>query len=174
MDSLTGSLDSVSTLATQSALSAWAWGSDFLMVLVLFGLLFLFAWYMGRGPFVALLISLYVGYALYSVFPFMSYAPTSPPLAALATALALYVAGTGIAYLVLRRAVVSDFIYVGLFGLAFLSLLAAGFLIALAYHVFPVASVYTFTPAIDFFFAAKEYFFWWFIAPLIGLFVLAR
>ena len=77
-------------------------------------------------------------------------------------------------FIILRRVVVSDFLYVGIFGLAALSFFAAAFLIALAYHVFPVADVYNFTPAIDLLFAPKEYFFWWFIAPAVGLFFLAR
>jgi hypothetical protein len=74
----------------------------------------------------------------------------------------------------LRRVVVSDFLYVGIIGLLILSLLATGFLIALAYHVFPVTSVYHFSSAIDMLFASKTYFWWWFIAPAVGLFFLAR
>lgn len=174
MDSFSNQLSEVSTTATESALSLFALGSDFFIVLALFGVLFFFAWYMGRGPFVGLIISLYVGYALYTLFPYLSYLPTTPPIATLGAALALYIGFSGIAYLILRRAIVSDFIYVGIFGLAFLSLLTAGFLLALLYHLFPVAPLYTFTPAVDFLFAAKEYFFWWFIAPLIGLFFLTR
>ncbi|MDD2657331.1 MAG: hypothetical protein PHD04_01560, partial [Candidatus Pacebacteria bacterium] len=77
-------------------------------------------------------------------------------------------------YIILRRVVVSDFLYIGIFGLIILSFLGSAFLIALAYHVFPVASVYHFTPAIDLLFAAKAYFWWWFAAPAIGLFFFAR
>ena len=173
MDALS-ELGNLNTIATQSALGAWSWASDFLIVIILCGVLFLFAWYMGRGPFIGLLISLYAGYALYSVFPYASFLPASPPLVALGSAIAVYAVLAGIAYVILRRAVVSDFVYIGLFGLGVLSFLGAGFLLALAYHVFPIHEVYTFTPAVDMLFAAKQYFFWWFIAPLLGLFFLAR
>ncbi len=77
-------------------------------------------------------------------------------------------------YIILRRVVVSDFLYVGIFGLIALSFFGAAFLLALAFQVFPVADVYRFTPAIDLLFAPKAYFFWWFVAPAVGLFFLAR
>jgi hypothetical protein len=77
-------------------------------------------------------------------------------------------------YLILRRVVVSDFLYIGIFGTLILALLGATFLIAMAYHVFPVADVYNFTPAMDALFAPQKYFFWWFVAPALGLFFLAR
>jgi hypothetical protein len=167
-------LAELNTLATESASAAWSWASDFLIIIVLLGFFFLFAWYVGRGPFIGLLMSFYVGYALYLIFPYIDYLPTSPPITALAASVAAYGIATGIAYLILRRTVASDFVFIGIFGLMVLSFLAASFLIALAYHVFPVREVYTFTPAMDTLFAAKEYFFWWFVAPLAGLFFLAR
>lgn len=161
-------------LATSSPLSAWGFASDFLVIFVLCGALFLFAWYVGKGPFIGLMISFYAGYALYSIFPYAAYLPTSPPAAALAASLGIYLGLTAVSYLVLRRTVVSDFVYVGFFGLAILSLLGTGLLLALAYHVFPVQEVHQFTPALNMFFAPREYFFWWFAAPLVGLFFLAR
>ncbi len=147
---------------------------DFLVIFVLVGFLFLFARYTGRGQFVALIISLYSGYAMYSIFPFMGYLPSAPAITALASDLAVYGVLSGIAYVILRRIVVSDFLSIGIIGVAILSVLGAGLLMSLAYNVFPVQNVYTFTPAVDLLFAPKEYFFWWFVAPLIGLFVFAR
>ncbi|MDO8623757.1 MAG: hypothetical protein Q7R54_00140 [bacterium] len=167
-------LSNLNTIATESALSAWAYASDFLIVIILFAVLFVFAWYVGRGPFVGLLISFYAGYALYTVFPFFYLLPSEPPLAMLLSMLAVFALLCGVAYLVLRRAVVSDFISIGLIGLIILSLLGAGFLLVLAYHTFPVREVYAFSPTLDLLFAAKQYFFWWFSAPLVGLFFLAR
>lgn len=164
----------MSTLATHTALTAWSFASDFLIVLILLSVFFLFAWYVGRGPFVAVLLAFYAAYALYTVFPYMSYLPTAPALTALLAHIGLYLALTFIFYIILRRVVVSDFLYIGIFGLIALSFFGAAFLLALAYHVFSVAPVYHFTPAIDILFASKQYFFWWFIAPAVGLFFLAR
>ncbi|MCX6787843.1 MAG: hypothetical protein NT108_01605 [Candidatus Kaiserbacteria bacterium] len=170
----TEGLAKVSALATHTALTVWNGASDFLIVLVLFGLFFLFAYYVGRGPFVALLLSFYSAYAFYAMFPYLSYLPTAPALTALLAQVGLYAAFALVFYIILRRVVVSDFLYIGIFGLTILSFIGAGFLLALAYHVFPVASVYHFTPAVNLLFASKTYFLWWFSAPAVGLFFLAR
>ena len=172
--SATEGLTQVSTLATNTALTVWGGMSNFLVLLALVSALFLFAWYVGRGPFVALLLAFYSAYALYAVFPYISYLPTAPPLTALLAHVGLYLAFSLGFYIILRRVVVSDFLYIGIFGLIALSFLGAAFLIALAYHVFPVADVYRFTPAIEILFAPKAFFFWWFAAPAVGLFFLAR
>ncbi len=170
----TNGIAQVNTLATHTALTAWSAASDFLIVLILLGVLFLFAWYVGRGPFVALLLAFYAAYALYVAFPYASLLPTAPPLTALFAHIGLYMGLVFAFYIILRRVVVSDFLYIGIFGLIALSFLGAAFLLALAYHIFPVASIYHFTPAIDILFAPSKYFFWWFVAPAIGLFFLAR
>ena len=170
----TEGLAQVNTLATNTALSAWNFASDFLIIIVLLAVFFLFAWYAGRGPFVALLLAFYTAYALYVVFPYKSYLPTAPAMSALLAQAGLYFALVLLFFIVLRRIIVSDFLYVGVFGLIALSFLGAAFLLALAYHVFPVADVYRFTPALDALFAQKAYFFWWFSAPAVGLFFLAR
>lgn len=167
-------LTQVNTLATHTALSAWSVAGDFFIILILFGVLFMFAWYVGRGPFVALLLALYAAYAVYLLFPYAALLPTAPALTALLARVALYFAFVAVVYIILRRVVVSDFLYIGLFGLITLSFLGATLLLAFAYQAFPVTSVYHFTHAVDLIFAPKQYFFWWFIAPLVGLFFLAR
>ena len=167
-------LAQVNELATSYAFTAWNAASDFLIIIILFGILFLFAWYIGRATLVSVLLAFYAAYALYVAFPYASFLPTAPAMTALLSHIGLYAALSLVFYIILRRVVVSDFLYVGIFGTIILSFLGATFLIALAYHVFPVADVYRFTPAIDLLFAAKQYFFWWFAAPAIGLFFLAR
>ncbi len=170
----TDGIAQVNTLATHTALTAWNLGSSFLIILVLTAFFFLFAWYVGRGPFVGIVLSYYGAYAVYQAFPYEKYLPQAPALTALIAHVALYAALGFAFYIVLRRVVVSDFLYVGTIGLLVLSFLASAFLIALAYQVFPISSVYHFTPALDALFAPKEFFFWWFVAPAVGLFFLAR
>ncbi len=172
--SATEGLAQVNTLATNTALTVWSAASDFLIILILVTVFFLYAWYVGRGQLVSVLLAFYCAYALYVMFPYMSYLPTAPALTALLAQAGVYLGLSFLFFIILRRVVVSDFLYIGILGLIALSFLAAAFLIALAYQVFPVASVYQFTPAIDLLFAPKEYFFWWFTAPAVGLFFLAR
>jgi len=136
--------------------------------------LFLFAWFVGRGPFVALLFSLYAGYAVYAVFPYSSFLPVAPPMMAFFANAGLYAAFVFVFFLILRRVIVSDFFYIGAFGLIVLSLLGAGFFVALASHSFAVTSFYQFTPAITAYLVPSQYFFWWFSGPAIGLLFFAR
>jgi len=167
-------LAKVGELASNTAFTTWGLASDFLIVLILLLAIFIFAWYAGRGPLVSFLLSLYAAYAVFEVFPYSSYLPTEPAMTALLTQVGLFLAFVILFFIILRRVVVSDFLYIGILGLITLSFLGAAFIIALAYHVFPVSEVYKFTPAIDLLFAPVKYFFWWFIAPAIGLLFLAH
>jgi hypothetical protein len=164
----------VTTYAAPIAMTAWNSVSDFVIILVLVLAFVMFSRYAGRGPFVGIILSFYTAYAIYIAFPYDSYLPSAPAITALATRVGLYLAFVVIFYIIMRRVVVSDFLYIGSIGLILISFLAAGFLLALAYHVFPVAPVYHFTPALDMLFASKTYFFYWFIAPAVGLFFLAH
>ena len=173
MPTTTNAIAQVTTIAQHTALTVWNAGSDFLIIIILFGILFLFAWYIGRATLVSVLIAFYAAYALYIVFP-ASYLPTAPAMTALIANISLYGTLTALFYIILRRVVVSDFLYVGIFGTIILSFLGAAFMLTLAFNVFPVAAVYHFTPAVSALFAPKAFFFWWFAAPAVGLFFLAR
>ena len=168
--STTDAIVQASALASHTAMTAWGAVSDFLIIIVLVLVFVMFARSVGRGPFVAVLLSFYCAYALYISFPYVSYLPTAPATTALFANAGLYLGLAFVFYIILRRVVVSDFLDIGLVGLLVLSFLGAGFLVALAYHVFPIGSIYHFTPAVDVLFAPKAYFWWWFVAPAIGLF----
>ena len=160
--------------ATHTASSAWAIGGNFLLVLVLFAALLLFAWRIGHGPFAALLVSFYGAYAIYAVFPYLSLLPSTSPLIAFLTHVGVYIVLVLAFYVVLRRIIISDFLHISWFGLVVLALLGSGFLIALLAHAFALSSVYALTPAVATYVASSKYFFWWFIAPAVGLLVFAR
>lgn len=164
----------IGNFITGNAISSWDVISGFLILIVPVLVLFYVGWYVGRGPFVAVLLALYAAYALYAAFPYMDFLPSAPAITALATRLGLYAVLTLLFYIILRRVVVSDFLYIGIMGILLLSLLGSTFLLALAYHVFPVADVYQFNSALDPFFGPEQFFFWWFIGPAVGLFFLAR
>lgn len=164
----------IGTFLTSNAVSSWDVISGFLVLIVPALVLFYVGWYVGRGPFVAALLAFYAAYALYAAFPYADVLPSAPAATALATRLGLYLGLTFLFYIILRRVVVSDFLYIGMFGLLLLSVLASTFLLALGYHIFPVSAVYTFNAALDPFFKPDAYFFWWFIGPAVGLFFLAK
>lgn len=171
---VTGTVAQLSTLATHTALSVWTMANDFLIVIILLAALFIFARYVGRGSFVALLLAFYAAYAPYILFPYTSFLPTAPPLIAFLSHIGLYAVLVLIFFIILRRVIVSDFLFIGNFGLVVLSFLGAAFIIALASHVFLISSVYHFTPATATLFSPNRYFFWWFSAPALGLLFFAR
>lgn len=167
-------IEQARALATETISTLITWGSDFLIAIIFFAALFAFGWYRGRGPLLALLMSFYIAYAVYDLFPYASLFPASPASLVLLWHTGVFAVCTAAIYFIVRRGVSQNAVSYGTFGFIALPLLGAGFLLALAYQVFPVREVYTFTPAIDALFAPKEFFFWWFVAPIIGLFFLAR
>jgi len=170
------SIANIQNIATTTVASVWSVAGDFLVVLVIFGLLLCFAWYMGRSAFASLLVSFYVGLLLYTIFPYQTLALSfgTTPFFKLLIALGIFLIFTVIPYIVLRRISDSDFFSIGIIGTFVLCVLGTGFLMAVGYEVLPVRDVYTFTPTLDLLFAPKDYFFWWIGAPLLGLLFFAR
>ncbi len=168
------SITEVNAIATESVSTIWAMASDFIVVIALFAIVFFFAWRGGKGFILSLNFSLYAAYALYAVFPYSSILPASTPLVHLGATLIVFAAFATLAFMILHRVIAPDFVSIGMVGLLILSLLTTGFLLALAFHAFPIAAIYEFSPAIQMLFAPDQYYFWWFIAPLGGLFFLAR
>jgi len=123
----------------------------------------------------ALISSLYVGFALYEVFPYtvtvLGWGNT--PELKFALALGIYVVGTALSFFVLKRFVGSSFSR-SFVPMAVLGVLALVFVLALLYHIFNITSLFHLPSFLNAFFAPKQLFFWWFLAPLVGLLFLAR
>lgn len=171
MDSLTGIATQVNTLAATGASSVWVWIGNFLILFVLTLIMIGFSYRAGRGGIISLLVAFYAGYAIYSVFPYTDdiISAGGSTLAKAVISIILYAVATFLPFHFIQRLVGNGFgvlSFVPRFALSFLS---AAFLLALAYHVFHVSNIYTFPDPINTLFAPNEYFFWWFIAPLIGL-----
>lgn len=168
--------NSISGIATNGAHSAWLLVGNFLVLLVLTVIMIGFSYKAGRGGIISLLMSFYAGYAIYMVFPYTKDIVSSggSPIVKAIISVALYAAATFIPFHFIQRLTSGGFgvlSFVPRFALSFLS---AAFLLTLAYHVFHVQNIYTFPNPIDSLFAPDEYFFWWFIAPLIGLLFLVH
>lgn len=149
----------------------WSVISGFLIIIGLTFALFSYAWYVGYGQLIGLLLSFYLAYGMYAAFPYLDYLPQSPPWTALAAHIGFYIALVVVFKLILNRITASDFLGVGTMGVLILCFTGAAFLFALAFHVFQVPDLYHFTPAISRLFAPDQFFFWWFISPAVALFV---
>ncbi|MDB4991971.1 MAG: hypothetical protein JWL75_216 [Parcubacteria group bacterium] len=171
MNGLDGIATNVTNIASHGASSAWLLIGNFLVLFVITLLMIGFSYKAGRGGIISLLVAFYAGYALYMVFPYTKdiIGAGSSVLIKAIISIVIYAICTFIPFHFIQRLVGNGFgvlSFVPRFALSFLS---AAFLLALAYHVFHVSNIYTFPGPINSLFAPDQFFFWWFVAPLIGL-----
>lgn len=155
---------------------AWVWVMNFLVLIVLTLAVYMFAMREGGAGVISLNIALYCGYAIYNVFPYRDeiVGIGATPLVQAVLAVALFLAATALPFLIAMRLTAPSFGQLSFFQGLLLSLVAAVFLLALAFHVFQISDIYTFSDPLNQLFAPEGYFFYWFIAPLIGLHFLAK
>ena len=155
-----------------TALASNSWGilSNFIILLGL-AVLFILISYRTRGSIISLTVSFYAGYAIYLVFPYTSQIVQSgdSPLMKAIISVGLYLAACILPFMFIERLSGGGYGILSVFPRFGLSFLAATFLMAIAYHVFNVSHIYTFPEPMNTLFAPNQYFFWWFIAPLVGL-----
>lgn len=171
MDAFTEFGMTVSNLLGTSAEQVMFWGGNFLILLVLFVIMIAFSYKSGRGGIISLILAMYAGYAIYSIFPYTEQIVTAggSPAAKAVISIIIYVVATFLPFHFIQRLTSGGFGVLSFSQRFMLSLLAATFLMALGYHVFHVSNIYTFPEPMNTLFAPNMYFFWWFIAPLVGL-----
>ncbi|HEX8591216.1 MAG TPA: hypothetical protein VF696_00480 [Candidatus Paceibacterota bacterium] len=169
-------VNGVSGLATSGVESVWLLVGNFLILLVLTGLMIGFSYKAGKGGLISLTIAFYAGYAIYMVFPFTDdiLEAGGSTIVKAVISIALYAAATFVPFHFIQRLTSGGFGVLSFVPRFVLSFLAAAFLLTLAYHVFDVSNIYSFPNPIDSLFKPDEYFFWWFIAPLVGLLFLVK
>jgi hypothetical protein len=165
----------VSDIATKAAGNSMAVLSNFLILVVL-TVVFILISYRSRAGIISLLVAFYVGYAIYLVFPYTKdiVASGGSPVIKAAISVCIYAICCIVPYLFVERLVSGGIGVLSVFPRFGLSFLAATFLMALAYHVFSVNEIYTFPEPMNSLFAPNQYFFWWFLAPLLGLLLLVH
>lgn len=167
-------MDTVNTLATGGFSDIIGFVGNFLALLIVAGVLFLFALKAGRAAFITLVMALYAGFALFTVFPYKDMLAGDSATAAFVANTLIFGALTFFPYVLLRRISTTGSMHINpvlLFGLA---LLSGGFILALGYHILGLSAAIPLTPTLNALFAPDKYFFWWFIAPLVGIFLTAR
>ncbi len=168
-------MDALNSLATGGFSEIVAFVGNFLVLIVLAVVLFFFAVRAGRALLISLILALYVGFALFTVFPYKETLLVGDSTLARAVAgMVLFAAFTVFPYILLRRVSTTGALSINPISLALLALATGGFVLALGYHVLDIASVIPLTPSLDALFAPDRYFFWWFLAPLAGIFITTR
>lgn len=154
------------------AADVWGIVGNVFAFLIIVAVLVAFALRAGKAALITLILSLYIGYAVFSVFPFTDMIASG---SAKTTVSALvYLGIVAAAYLLIRRLGHASLGGMRILPLVVLCALSGGFLMALGYRLFDIDTAYNLPKTLDLLFAPKEYFFWWFIAPLAGVFVFAR
>lgn len=166
----------VEQFATVGLSNAWLWAGNFLVLVILTVALLMFAMRGGRSALISLILALYGGYAIYIVFPYTEAVVSAggTQLIQAGLSIILFAAATFGPFVLIRRITSGGFGSLSFVPNLLLSFLTASFLLALGYHVFDISNIYSFPAPLDNLFAPRGYFFWWFIAPLFGLFILAH
>ena len=168
-------MDFLNSLSAGGLTDVVGFVTNFLVLIIVAALLFFFALRAGRALLISLILALYIGFALFSVFPYKELVIIGDtPLVRAVCSIALFAVFTFFPYMLLRRVSSTGMMRINPFMLALLALVTGGFVLALGYHVLNIASVIPLTPALDALFAPDKYFFWWFVAPLIGTYITSR
>ena len=147
-----------------------AFFGDFVSFIVIFFAVLFFALYFGRDRIAPLIAALYAALALYVAFPYMAPLGGNPYLEIgvyVIMAVLGFMTFSGLSYFMAAHSG-------GIFSEVVISILVAGFILAISLHTLPVKDVYTFSAATQALFASPQAFFWWLVAPLAGLFFLGR
>lgn len=168
-------MDALNSLATGGFADIVSFIGNFLVLLIIAGILFFFALRTGRAMLISFILALYVGFALFTVFPYKEqFLVGDTALTRAVCGIVLFGVFTFFPYVLLRKVSTSGSMRIHPLTLGVLALVTGGFVLALGYHVLNIAAVIPLTPSLDALFAPDRFFFWWFAAPLIGVFVAAR
>lgn len=168
-------MEALDVFATEGFSDITAFVGNFLVLIILAVVLFFFALRAGRSLLISLILALYVGFALFSIFPYKeTFLIGDTSLARAVAGIVLFAVFTFVPFVLLRRVSTSGAVFIHPIALAFLTLATGGFILAIGYHVLNIAAVIPLTPALDALFSPDHLFFWWFIAPLVGIFLTTR
>lgn len=158
-----------STLETVTAILVH-FATDFFAFLVVAAVVAAFAFYFGRDRIVPLIAALYASIPLFIYFPYDTSA-FGGVIVTLALWLFFVLIGL-VAFSGLGAFIASG--SVGIVKMLLLSGATAGLVLAIFIHILPVQDIYTFSGPTIALFDSSEAFFFWLVAPLVGIFFLGR
>ena len=155
-----------------------ALSTDIIIIVAVFFIFFFYAIHWGKSNSISLLISFYIGMLAFISFPYLdtlTILKSSETQVALSH-LAIFLLGVFIIHYILRYSLYAEYPPHKITKLIQAGILAAsstGLLFAFTYHSFSISLLYDFSPSIDTLFS-PEFFFWWLVAPLVGLAIVSR
>ncbi len=167
-------MDQVTALAQTGTTGILPIVMNFIALIVLTIVLFAFAMRAGRPAFISLVLSFYVGFGLFMVFPWKAQMMTGDGMTKAVAGLLIYLALCALPFLILRRVNTLGLARIHPLPLFLLSALSAGALLAIGYHFLSLATILPATPPIAMYVVPDKYFFYWLVAPLVGFFAFSR
>jgi uncharacterized membrane protein YidH (DUF202 family) len=176
----TGELTTSIVETTKSGIDAvTSLSTDILAGVALFAILAFYGIKWGKRRLSSLILSLYLAIPAYNAFPYFSkiteQAGEQQPFV---VPIAVYLGFALVIHFVLMQFMTtvepSESHARKWFEVLLLSLLSVLFLFAVAFNILGLESSYDFSSQISKLFEPTTYFFWWFLAPLVGLFFLSR
>ena len=166
----------VSNFATLWAQHAWALSANFLVLVALTLIMIGFSYKSGRGGIISLILSLYIGYGFFVLFPYttMAIGWGGTMLIKALISIVIYLVMCIPPFIFIQRIIGGGYGVLSFVPRFMLSFLSAAFIIAIAYHVFNINHLYSFPKPLDMIFEPNQYFFWWFLAPFAGLYFLVH
>ncbi len=152
--------------ATKGFLS---FSSDAIIILAIIAIGSAYAYFMGKGRGISLLLSFFPTALIFLYFPFLK---TSEVILQIVVFLVILFAINT----VMNRFISSNFPYSKIrtiFEAIVIGILLGGFLLLTSYHLINIDSLYNFSSWTDALFA-KNTLFYWLIAPFIGMFLLKK
>jgi hypothetical protein len=176
MDAINQFGNQVTTTSASSAGNLMILGGNFLALVVLFVVMLGFSYKAGRGGIISLLLAFYAGYAIYILFPYTDAIISAGGTQIIKAGISIVIFGiaTYLPFHFIQRLTSSGIGVLSFVPRFVLSFLAAAFILALGYHVFHLSKIYTFPEPMNTLFGPDQYFFWWFIAPMIALIFLVH
>lgn len=167
-------MDQVTALANSGASGILPIIMNFIALIVLSIVLFGFAMRAGRPAFISLILSLYVGLSLFMVFPWKEQMMTGDGMTKAVAGLLIFLALSAVPFFILRKVNTMGLMRIHPVPLFMVCVLAAGAILALAYHFLALGTILPATSSISAYVLPDQFLFYWLIAPLVALLVVAH
>ena len=146
-----------------------------LMPLITFFVLLIFTMIRGRRATTSLILGLYFALLISLKFPYYEkvYSVTHSLFSNAIVSMILFVLFTAVSSLLMDRLLfyrIDEATFGGFGKKVLLALFATILVMAYSYHVLPITNLINPGPSAGFLFASPDYFFWWLLVPLVGLF----
>lgn len=168
-------MDSLTPIAT----NIWSYLADFLSIIIIAGVLFIYGFYCGKEKLVSVIISLYASALIFLNFPYIKkFLFFRSSLAEVNwSKFLIFVIIFMIVHFALNKIIASRLSWnrIRHWGeLLILSVLTTAVLIVIIHHILPLSSIYSITPSIDAFFSSDNVIFYTLAFPFIALYFMHR